>query len=100
MLGHFRHEVGHYYWDRLVRGGDQLDRFWAVFGDGPAAERAVRRLNAELARIIRDPALKATLWDRQGIDAVGSPPGEVTRTMRAEIDKWRGVASKANLAVD
>ena len=21
LLGHFRHEVGHYYWDRLVRGG-------------------------------------------------------------------------------
>ena len=19
LLGHFRHEVGHYYWDRLVR---------------------------------------------------------------------------------
>ena len=21
LLGHFRHEVGHYYWDRLVRDG-------------------------------------------------------------------------------
>lgn len=35
LLGHFRHEVGHYYWDRLVRdgGGDALDRFRALFGD-------------------------------------------------------------------
>lgn len=33
LLGHFRHEVGHYYWDRLVRDGNQLDAFRKVFGD-------------------------------------------------------------------
>jgi len=33
LLGHFRHEVGHYYWDRLVRDGDALDDFRALFGD-------------------------------------------------------------------
>jgi hypothetical protein len=60
----------------------------------------LRRLNAELVRIIRSPALKASLWDRQGIDAVGSPPEDVTRMMRAEIDKWAGIAAKANLTVD
>jgi hypothetical protein len=33
LVGHFRHEIGHYYWDRLVRDGDQLEAFRAVFGD-------------------------------------------------------------------
>lgn len=33
LLGHFRHEVGHYYWDRLVRDRDNLDRSRALFGD-------------------------------------------------------------------
>lgn len=33
LLGHFRHEVGHYYWDRLVRDGGELDSFRALFGD-------------------------------------------------------------------
>lgn len=33
LLGHFRHEVGHYYWDKLVRDGDQLDGFRSLFGD-------------------------------------------------------------------
>jgi hypothetical protein len=32
-LGHFRHEVGHYYWDRLVRDGGELETFRQVFGD-------------------------------------------------------------------
>ncbi|WP_058833620.1 zinc-binding metallopeptidase family protein [Luteimonas abyssi] len=33
LLGHFRHEVGHYYWDRLGRDGGALDSFRALFGD-------------------------------------------------------------------
>jgi hypothetical protein len=33
MLGHFRHETGHYIWDKLVRDGGKLDAFRAVFGD-------------------------------------------------------------------
>jgi hypothetical protein len=33
LLGHFRHEVGHHYWDILVRDGGKLDQCRAVFGD-------------------------------------------------------------------
>lgn len=33
LLGHFRHEIGHYYWDRLVRDGEWLAEFRRLFGD-------------------------------------------------------------------
>jgi len=33
LLGHFRHEIGHYYWDRLIQGTDQLQPFRQLFGD-------------------------------------------------------------------
>jgi hypothetical protein len=33
LLGHFRHEVGHYYWDELIARGDRIEEFRAVFGD-------------------------------------------------------------------
>jgi hypothetical protein len=33
LLGHFRHEIGHYYWDRLVGQGDSLSLFRQLFGD-------------------------------------------------------------------
>jgi hypothetical protein len=33
LLGHFRHEVGHYFWDLLVAGEGRLDAFRALFGD-------------------------------------------------------------------
>ncbi len=33
LLGHFRHEVGHYYWDLLVRDTSAQDAFRTMFGD-------------------------------------------------------------------
>ena len=33
LLGHFRHEIGHYYWNILVRDGGKLESFRAIFGD-------------------------------------------------------------------
>jgi hypothetical protein len=37
LLGHFRHEVGHYYWDRLVRDSKWLEPFRQLFGDERAS---------------------------------------------------------------
>lgn len=36
LLGHFRHEIGHYYWDRLVRGSKFLEGFRKLFGNEEA----------------------------------------------------------------
>lgn len=33
LLGHFRHEIGHYYWDRLIDHTDRLPLFRELFGD-------------------------------------------------------------------
>ena len=33
VLGHMRHEVGHYYWDRLIAGTARLGEFRYLFGD-------------------------------------------------------------------
>ncbi|MCE9557061.1 MAG: putative zinc-binding peptidase [Planctomycetes bacterium] len=33
LLGHFRHEIGHYYWDRLIPGTPWEEKFREVFGD-------------------------------------------------------------------
>jgi hypothetical protein len=33
LLGHFRHEIAHYYWDHLVANTPALDEFRELFGD-------------------------------------------------------------------
>ena len=64
LLGHFRHEIGHYYWDRLVKDGPRLEAFRQLFGDeradygealaahyreGPAADWQLRFVSAYAA---------------------------------------------------
>ena len=36
LLGHFRHEIGHYYWPILVDGPETLDACRELFGDDRA----------------------------------------------------------------
>lgn len=33
LLGHFRHEIGHFYWDHLIANGPWLTPFRTIFGD-------------------------------------------------------------------
>lgn len=33
LLGHFRHEIGHFYWDILIAGGPHRNAFRTTFGD-------------------------------------------------------------------
>lgn len=33
LLGHFRHEIAHYYWDRLIANSQWRERFRMLFGD-------------------------------------------------------------------
>ena len=47
LLGHFRHEVGHYYWDRLVRDSRWLEPFRQLFGDERASYAEGLRRNYE-----------------------------------------------------
>lgn len=47
LLGHFRHEVGHYYWDRLIRDSGWLEPFRALFGDERADYGAALKTNYE-----------------------------------------------------
>ncbi len=33
LLGHFRHEIGHYYWETLIKNTDALEKYRLLFGD-------------------------------------------------------------------
>ncbi|SFI28209.1 hypothetical protein SAMN04488095_0373 [Jannaschia pohangensis] len=43
LIGHFRHEVAHYYWEKLIVGQDMLDACRATFGDDRADYGAALR---------------------------------------------------------
>ncbi|HUQ29742.1 MAG TPA: tripartite tricarboxylate transporter substrate binding protein [Usitatibacter sp.] len=64
----------------------------AVMAPAGTPPAAIARLHAELARIIRDPATKSALWDRQWIDPVGASPEETAAVIREETVRWTRAA--------
>ena len=47
LLGHFRHEIGHYYWDRLIWDTKWLEPFRALFGDERSSYAEALKRNYE-----------------------------------------------------
>lgn len=45
LIGHMRHEIGHYYWDRLIRDRGRQDAFRSLFGDERADYAAALERN-------------------------------------------------------
>ncbi len=45
VLGHFRHEIGHYYWDRLIQSSSHLSAFRQLFGDERADYAAALQIH-------------------------------------------------------
>ena len=64
LLGHFRHEVGHYYWDRLVSGSPWMDGFRELFGNEQENYPAALRRNYE-----RGPSVN---WRKHFVSAYAS----------------------------
>ena len=59
----------------------------------------IDRLSAELAKIMRDPAMKAKFADL-GADVIGSTPAELAAYMEAERKKWAEVVKAANIRIE
>jgi len=80
--------------------GFEADVWMAVMAPARTPADIITRLNTELAKIIRSPALRESLWDRQWIDPVGSAPEEVVRTISQESSKWGRIVGERGLATD
>jgi len=119
LLGHFRHESGHYYWDRLVRDGPYLGAVRERFGDeredysaaldryynqGPRADWQAHYVSAyasshpwedwaecwaHLLLIVDTLETAATI----GM----APPGAVSDDMDERIGHWIQLATRINL---
>lgn len=59
----------------------------------------IGKLNAELVKIARSTELK-TLFMREGLEAVGSSPGEFESLIKAEIAKWQKLVKAAGIPVE
>jgi hypothetical protein len=64
LLGHFRHEIGHYYWDQMIQKSPRLSQFREVFGDERLDYQEALKLHYE-----KGPEAN---WDEHFISAYAS----------------------------
>jgi tripartite-type tricarboxylate transporter receptor subunit TctC len=80
--------------------GFEADVWIVIMAPRATPADALTRLNAEIVKIVRDPALKSSLWDRQWIDPVGSTPAQAAAVISAESAKWARIVKQAGLEIE
>ena len=75
LLGHFRHEIGHFYWDLLVRDGGKLDAFRAMFGDERADYQAALQAHYQMGRPPTGRRATSALTHRPTLGRTSRRPG-------------------------
>ena len=70
-----------------------------VYAPAGTPREIVQKLNGEIARIIRQPDIKARL-DQQGLILAGGPPEELGKLIAVEIKRWTGVARANKISVE
>jgi tripartite-type tricarboxylate transporter receptor subunit TctC len=65
-----------------------VNSWWGIVGPAGLARPIVERLNAEIAAILGEPDMRATLgtW---GIEASPGTPADFAALIRAEASSWR-----------
>jgi tripartite-type tricarboxylate transporter receptor subunit TctC len=59
----------------------------------------IARINAEVARVLKQPDIAERVRD-QGFDIAAGPPEEAQRFMASEVERWGKLVREANIKVD
>jgi tripartite-type tricarboxylate transporter receptor subunit TctC len=79
--------------------GIDVDQWFLFFAPTGTPAAIVARLNAEVAKGLQHPDVKAFLA-REGIDAVGSSPAEAAAFYEREIAKFAGIMKIAGIKAE
>ena len=73
--------------------------WFGLFAPPNTPPEIVRRIQEEIARAMRGPAMRDMLAS-QGLIVVGSTPAEFSKRVAAEIGKWRKVINEAGIKLE
>ena len=74
--------------------------WWGVFAPAGTPRPIIDRLNAEMGKIIADPAIRKQLTEGQGMDIVGGAPEVLQKWTDGEIARWGKVVRENNIRAD
>ncbi len=85
--------------DEAGLAGFEVTGWFALLAPAGTPAATVERLNAEVVKALRDPAV-AERFKAFGVTGIGDSPAEFGRYMAAEMTKWRKVIEDAKLTVE
>jgi tripartite-type tricarboxylate transporter receptor subunit TctC len=81
-----------------LRGFD-VSGWYAFFVPAKTPSDIVRKMHADTAAALADPAIKGRL-EQLGLFVVGSTPDQLGRFLKAEMDKWGPLIKEAGIKVE
>lgn len=79
--------------------GLEVASWQAVFAPAGTPKEIVRRLNAEIAGVLKTPDIRARMAEL-GFEPAGGPPQELADLQRTDIAKWAKVVKEAGIKPD
>jgi tripartite-type tricarboxylate transporter receptor subunit TctC len=73
----------------------EMSSWQAVYAPKGTPKPIVDKLNAEIVKILKDPATREKLEKANGMEVVASSPAELTKVMQAEIPRWSALIKKS-----
>jgi tripartite-type tricarboxylate transporter receptor subunit TctC len=79
--------------------GYDVDQWFGILAPANTPPEIVQKLNAEIAKAIAKPEVRASLT-QLGFATTTSTPAEFQKLVTSDIDRWQKFATKINLVVD
>jgi tripartite-type tricarboxylate transporter receptor subunit TctC len=76
--------------------GYHAEAWWGVFAPAGTPAPVIERINAEMAKVLKDPGAREKL-SAQGMDVVGSSPAELAKFFDGEVERWSKVIRDNNI---
>jgi tripartite-type tricarboxylate transporter receptor subunit TctC len=70
--------------------------WYAAFGPRNLPKEYITRLNAEIAKAIKTPAMQERMAG-EGLEPAGGPPEQFRAILDREVPKWKRVVKEANV---
>ncbi|KWR91455.1 Bug family tripartite tricarboxylate transporter substrate binding protein [Cupriavidus sp. IDO] len=80
--------------------GFEMVSWQALYAPRGTPKDVVQRLNAEVVRALRQPAVQQRLTQQLGMEVVGSSPAELSALMDKEIPRWAALVKKSGARVE
>jgi tripartite-type tricarboxylate transporter receptor subunit TctC len=80
--------------------GFEMSSWQAVYAPKGTPKAIVQRLNAEIAKALRQPDVQAKLSGQLAMDIVASTPEELREHMAREIPRWAELVKKSGATAD